>query len=303
MKITILGTSSAVPLPNRNLSGTLLHYENEYVLFDCGEGTQFHLKKLAIHTGRIRVICITHLHGDHVFGLLGLLSGLYFGDDSVVLTLIGPRGLKSILDISLQNQQFFIGYKYQIIELDFIEIPNKIFETDRYEIQSVSLDHRIPAFGYRFQEKDRAGSVNLDKVELHGIEVGPKLKELKKGNSVQAKDGHWVSPEEILDPPKIGKSFCYLTDTRYCERTIKLAEQSNLIMHESTYLEEMKEKAIQTGHSTSLDAGKIAKSANVGKLILFHFSSRYVRLKPLLNEAKSVFENTIVGKDLESYEI
>ena len=303
MKITILGTSSAVPLPNRNLSGTLLHYENEYVLFDCGEGTQFHLKKLAIHTGRIRVICITHLHGDHVFGLLGLLSGLYFGDESTVLTLIGPRGLKSILDVSLQNQQFYINYKYEIIELDFIENPKKIFETERYEIRTVSLDHRIPAFGYRFQEKDRAGSVNLEKVEKHGIEIGPKLKELKKGNSVQAADGHWVLPEEILDPQKIGKSYCYLTDTRYCERTIKLAEHANLIMHESTYLDEMKEKAIQTGHSTSLDAGTIAKNANVDKLILFHFSSRYVRLKPLLDEAKSVFGNTILGKDLETYEI
>lgn len=303
MKITILGTSSAVPLPNRNLSGTLLQFENEYILFDCGEGTQFHLKKLGIHTGKLRYICITHLHGDHVFGLLGLLSGLTFGDPETVLTLIGPKGIQSILDVSFQNQQFFISYKLNVIELDFTSDVKQIIDNEKYQIFTVSLDHRIPAFGYRVQEKNKPGHINLEKVEQHGIEIGPKLSELKKGNSVQAKDGHWVKPEEILDKPQQGKSFCYITDTRFCERSVTLAERATLVMHESTYMNDLKEKANQTGHSTCIDAATVAKNAEVNQLILFHFSSRYVKLKPLLNEAKTIFENVVLGRDLETYEI
>lgn len=301
MKLTILGTSSAVPLPNRNLSGTLLQYEGEYLLFDCGEGTQFHLKKLSVATGKLRVICLTHLHGDHTFGLLGLMSGLTFGDKNKTLVIIGPRGIKEIIDVSLKNQQFYFEYPLEVIELDFLSVPKTVYETRDYFISVVSLDHRIPSFGYRFEEKQRSGHVDLEKAEKLKVPIGPKLGELKAGKSVISDDGKIVRPEMIIGEPINGKSFCYITDTRFCERSILLAQSCDVLMHESTYAEELLDKAKETGHSTAKQAATVAFKSNAGKLILFHYSSRYMKTDILLNEAKQIFENTVAGKDFEEY--
>lgn len=301
MKLTILGTSSAVPLPNRNLSGTLLQFEGDYILFDCGEGTQFHLKKLAVHTGRIRVICITHLHGDHTFGLLGLISGLTFGDKNQTLTIIGPRGIKEIIDVSLKNKQFYFEYPLTVTELDFTDVPKTVYESPLYTISVVSLDHRIPAFGYRFDEKQRPGHVDLEKAKQLKIPIGPKLGELKSGKPVLSDDGVWVSPDQVIGQPVEGKSFCYVTDTRFCKRSVLLAQSCDVLMHESTYMEDLKNKAEETGHSTAKQAATVAYEASVKKLILFHYSSRYMKIDPLLKEAQDVFEHTVAGKDFEDY--
>ncbi|MCA0445231.1 MAG: ribonuclease Z [Bacteroidetes bacterium] len=303
MEITILGTSSAIPIPGRNLSGTVLKYENEHILFDCGEGTQFSIRKLQLHPSKIKTICITHLHGDHAFGLPGLISGINYSNKSDYLTIIGPQGIKELLDVSQKHQQFFADFPIEIRELEFMESPGVVYESAYYSISAVSLNHRIPAFGYRFDEHTRSGKLDVDLAEKLGVQKGPLFRELKEGRSVLSESGKLISPSDVLAEPKPSKSFCYITDTRYCSRSIALAKGCDLMMHEATYLHELKAKADETGHSTALEAAMIAKEAGVKKLVLFHYSARYPNLNPLYREAISVFPATQMGNDLETLRI
>lgn len=299
MKITIIGTSSAVPLPNRNLSATLAQIEGEYVLFDCGEGTQFHLRKLGIATGKIKTICITHLHGDHSFGLLGLISSLTFTNKNQKLMIIGPRGIKELIDVSMKNQQFNLEFPLNIIELDELLEPKTVFESDDFNISAVSLDHRVPAFGFRLQKQDKPGHINLEKINELKVEVGPKLAELKHGNSVISEDGKMITPEMVLGGKIKGESFCYVTDTRYCKRSVLLADHCDVLMHEATYLSDLEEKATENGHSTAKQAAMVAKEAQVKQLVLFHYSSRYTKTEHHFKEAANIFPNTITAKDFD----
>lgn len=303
MEITILGTSSAIPIPGRNLSGTVLKYENEYVLFDCGEGTQFSIRKLQLHPSKIKTICITHLHGDHSFGLPGLISGINYSNKSDFLTIIGPVGIKELLEVSQKHQQFFADFPIEIRELEFMDQPGIVYDSNLYSISAISLNHRIPAFGYRFDEHPKAGKLDVDLAEKLGVKKGPLLRELKEGRSVVSETGKTILPSDVLAEPKPSKSFSYITDTRYCSRSVTLAKGSDLLMHEATYLHELKAKADETGHSTAFEAGTIAKEAGVKKLVLFHYSARYPNLNPLYREAIAVFPATHMGNDFETLRI
>lgn len=297
MEVTILGTSSAVPLLRRNLSATVLGLDHEYILFDCGEGTQFQLKKIKLHPTKIHTIAITHLHGDHCFGLPGLISSINYSNKSDKLTVIGPKGIADILETAQRHQQFFADFPIDIIELEFTDQPVVILDTPFWQLLTVSLDHRVPAFGYRFQQKTRPGHIDLAKAEALGLIPGPSFKDLKEGKPVLNLKGEWVSPREVIGPDLPGLSFTYVTDTRYCSRSVDLARGTDLLMHEATYLHVLTEKAKETGHSTAREAGKVAREASAGGLVLFHYSARYQDLTPLLNEARSEFPTTRLGDD------
>lgn len=297
MEVTILGTSSAVPLLRRNLSATVLELDHEYILFDCGEGTQFQLRKIKLHPTKIHTIAITHLHGDHSFGLPGLISSINYSNKSDKLTVIGPRGITDILETAQRHQQFFADFPIDIIELDFTEKPRVILDQPAWQLLTVSLDHRIPAFGYRFQQKNRPGHIDSVKAEALGIVPGPGFKDLKAGKAVQNRQGEWVTPDDVIGPEQPGSSFTYITDTRFCSRSVELAKESTLLMHEATYLHELSQKAQETGHSSAKDAGRVAREAAVKELVLFHYSARYMDLSPLLKEAQTEFPTTRLGDD------
>lgn len=303
MEVTLLGTSSAIPVPGRNLSGTVLVLDQEYVLFDCGEGTQFSIRKIQLHPSKIKTICITHLHGDHSFGLPGLLSGINYSNKSDHLTVIGPKGLKEILDVSQKHQQFFADFPFSVIELDFIETPEVVYETGKFQISAVSLDHRIPAFGYRFSEKPGSGQLNAELAGKLGVPKGPLLGDLKEGKPVRLPDGRVIHPSEVVGEPRKPRSFAYITDTRFCSRSVLLAANTDLLMHEATYLADLAMKADETGHSTALDAGKVAALAGVRELVLFHYSARYTDLSPLLREASGEFGTVSLGHDFKTLKI
>lgn len=301
MSVTVLGTSSAVPQYHRNLSATILKYQSDLILFDCGEATQFHLKKAGLSPSKIKVICITHLHGDHTFGLLGLISSLDHPEHHQPLHIFSPPGLKEIYEVSVRNQQFFVEFPIVFHELENLDLPNIIFESHLYFISAISLDHRIPSIGFRFQEKEKPGHLIMEKVEQLQIPQTYMLAELKKGHSVTLEDGRIIFPNQVLGDPIKGHSFCYITDTRFTERSILLAKDADVMMHESTFLSDLEVKAKETGHSTAKQAATVAKEAKVGELVLFHFSARYPKAEPLVEEAKSIFEFTRAAKEFEEF--
>lgn len=291
MQITLLGTSAMVPTKTRNHSAIFISYENEGILFDCGEGTQRQLKLAGLKLTKVTRIFISHWHGDHVLGIPGLLQSLENEDYQKTLQIYGPKGTKYKIESLIS---LFASDKSISIKIN--EIDNEIIsETSDFFVSTKKLEHKSLCYGYAFIEKDKR-KMKMQKIKELGIPEGPLLGKLQKGNSIIHNE-KTIKADDVTSIVK-GKKITYIADTKICENAIKLANNSTVLICESTYDDSNKEKAEEYTHLTSSDAASIAHESNSKKLILTHISQRYKDTTELLNQARTIFPNTELGFDL-----
>lgn len=305
MKVVLLGTSSAVPTLTRGLSSTALIREGDVFLFDCGEGTQLQLMRAGVKRSRIHSIFIGHLHGDHLYGIAGLISTLHLDGRIEPLNVFGPEGLRPYLSASFRNsdlQQFSFKLTVQEFPRGY---RGRVLEAEDFYVEALPLDHSIFCLGWRFQEKPKAGTFDLQAAESLGIPRGPLYGKLQRGESITLEGGRRITPEMVLGPERPGKSVVYCLDTQFSERSVELADHCTALIHETTFGQDAVEMARDRKHSTMEDAARVAREADCDSLIATHFSSRYDgrQIKKIADDARGVFENITLGKDLLEVEL
>src|SRR6185295_11834286 len=304
MRIVLLGTSSAVPTLTRGLSATAVIRDGDVFLFDCGEGTQVQLMRSGVKRSRIHSIFIGHLHGDHLYGIAGLLSTMHLDGREEPLNVFGPEGIRNYLNASFRTAelQFKFGLRVQEFPRGY---RGRVLDEKEFHVDALPLDHSIFCLGWRLQEKTKAGTFNLEEAQALGIPRGPLYGKLQHGENIRLPNGKVITPEMVLGAPRPGKSVAYCLDTQFSERSIELAEDCTALIHESTFGADEVELARDRKHSTMDDAARVAKEARVGHLIATHFSSRYDNRQVLKigDEARAIFENITVGRDLLEVEI
>ncbi len=305
MELYFLGTNAGVPTLQRNVTSIalrLLEERRSLWLFDCGEGTQHQILKSPLKLSKLEKVFITHMHGDHVFGLPGLLSSRGAQGVTSPLTIYGPPGIKPFIETTLSISQSRVPYTMEVIE----HTGGVLFEDDHFLVESAKLDHRAESYGYRIVEKDLPGSLDLKRLADYGLKPGPLYGKLKRGESVELGDGQWIHASEVLLTPKKGRVVTILGDTRPCPGVETLAKGADLLVHEATFMEDLSELAHEYYHSTAKQAAEAAKRAEARLLFLTHFSSRYKdieHLQPLLKEAQEIFANTRLAEDFGLYPI
>ncbi|MHA2855354.1 ribonuclease Z [Paenibacillus lautus] len=305
MELYFLGTNAGVPTLQRNVTSIALRMLEErrsLWLFDCGEGTQHQILKSPLKLSKLEKVFITHMHGDHVFGLPGLLSSRGAQGVTSPLTIYGPPGIKVFIETTLSISQSRVPYTMEVIE----HTGGVLFEDENFLVESAKLDHRAESYGYRVVEKDLPGSLDLKRLADYGLKPGPLYGKLKRGESVELGDGRWIHASDVLLTPKKGRVVTILGDTRPCAGVEALAKDADLLVHEATFMEDLAELAHEYYHSTAKQAAEAAKRAGVKALFLTHFSSRYKdidHLQPLLNEAREIFANTRLAEDFGLYPI
>ncbi|RPA62420.1 ribonuclease Z [Aerococcus agrisoli] len=305
MELTFLGTGAGVPSRNRNVTSImlkLLDESNEMWMFDCGEATQHQILKTTLKPRKVSKVFITHLHGDHIFGLPGFLSSRSHQGGDSLLTVYGPKGIKEYIQSFLRLTKTTLGYELRIVELDQEGIA---FQTDQYQVIYHTLDHAIQSYGFRIVEADQTGELLIDKAREDGVPNGPLLGQLKKGQIVTLEDGRQLNGLDYIGPDKKGHIVTILGDTRYNEHAITLAKDADVLVHEATFAAGEEKMARNYFHSTANQAGKVAKSAGVKKLVITHISARYVgkAASQLELDAQKVFANTQIVKDFDSIAI
>jgi ribonuclease Z len=300
--LTILGFNSAIPTINSSPTAQLLEMEERSFLIDCGEGTQVQLRKAKAKFSRINHIFISHLHGDHCFGLPGLIASFRLLGRETPLHVYGPKGIKNMLETIFTITETHRGFEVVYHELDK-DYSEKIYEDNRVEVYTIPLDHRIYCNGYLFKEKPKERHLNMKEIAKYDEIETCDYHHLKAGKDFVLSDGYVLKNEVLtLDPtPSVSYAFC--SDTRYLESVIPIIKNVTVLYHESTFLHDLKEMADYTGHSTALEAATIAQKAQVGKLILGHFSNRYGDLTVFTDEARNIFPNTFLPKALEAVKI
>ncbi|MEO5966830.1 MAG: ribonuclease Z [Ferruginibacter sp.] len=288
LALTILGSNSALAAYGRNPTAQVLQSNEEFILIDCGEGTQMQMAKYKIKKSKISHIFISHLHGDHYFGLIGLLSSMALQNRVNDLHLFGPPELIDIINLQLKVADSTLPYKLYFHALGEAGI---IADLQTIKINSFKVSHRINCWGFIFQEKTILRS--LDPEKLNAFEVPSEyFNKLQNGEDYKNAKGTIISNDELTKPGPIAKKYCYCADTKFDESIVAHVKDCDLLYHETTYLKDKQENAVLRFHSTTVDAGTIANKANVKKLIIGHFSSKYEKLDDFLNETCCVFENT-----------
>jgi len=290
IELTFLGTSSMVPTPERNHSAILLTFKGESMLVDCGESTQKQLKIAKVKPTKIRKILISHLHGDHVLGLPGLMQTLSASDYEGTLSIYGPTGISRFMENMLVTFAFDNKLEYRVYEIS----EGVFFDGPDYSLEAVGLEHSLPCFGFSFVEKDKR-RIKLQYVKAKGIPDGPLLGDLQNGKEIVWK-GDKISPKDATYIVK-GKKVSFINDTVYCNGCDKLARGSDVLVSESTYTDLFKEKAREHMHLTARQAAEIASRNDVGELILTHFSQRFKTTDEVLLEAKEIFPNVSCAFD------
>lgn len=293
--VTILGSSSAIPTSNRFLTAHLVNHDERFFLIDCGEGTQIQLRRLKTKFSRINHIFISHLHGDHVFGLFGLISSMSMLGRKIPLHIYSNSKLEEILKshFSFFNDDIKFPIVYHPIGSKNSEL---IYDDNKIEIITIPLKHRIPCVGFLFREKKKLR--NIKKIAIEEYNLGIKdIIAIKKGEDFISDNGKIIPNNLITTSPPLSKSYAFCTDTKYNENIIPLISGVDILYHESTFLSSDIKLAKSTYHSTAAQAATIALKANVKQLVIGHFSSRYKHDKEYLTEAKSIFENTIMAKE------
>ena len=300
--LTILGYNSAIPTVKSAPTAQFLEMEERCFLIDCGEGTQVQLRKAKAKFSKINHIFISHLHGDHVFGLPGLISSFRLLGRETPLHVYGPKGIKEMMETIFRITETHQGFEVVFHELSS-QKSEKVFEDNRVEVFTIPLDHRIYCNGYLFKEKPKERHLNMQEISKYPeIEICD-YHNLKRGKNIQLSDGYILKNENLTKPAEPSVSYAFCSDTRYLESIIPIIKNVDVLYHESTFLHDLKKMADYTGHTTALEAAKIARKANVKKLILGHFSNRYNDLSVFLNEACEIFPETYLPKQLEAVKI
>ena len=290
-----MGCGAALPLPGRNPTAQVINVHEKQFLFDCGEGTQIALRSKRIRMMRIDHICISHLHGDHYFGLPGLISTFNLLGRTRSLNVYGPPRLKEILDLHLEAGEGRLGFPLHFHKTT-LDGPQVLFEDGSLQLESFPVRHRIPTTGFLLREKPREPGVRREWVRDHAL-VPSEILALKRGEDVVRGDGNMIPCAEACHPVPKTRSYAFAADTRYWEAVAKHVHGVDLLYHEATFGSSMKKRAEKTYHSTATQAARIAKMAEVGRLVIGHVSARYSTFDALLEEARQVFPETVLAED------
>ncbi len=290
MEIIILGTASMMPTKDRNHAAFLVYHEKDSLLFDCGEGTQRQMKIAKIDMNRINKIFISHWHGDHVLGLPGIIQTLGAQNYDKTLKIFGPKGTKKHFEHMMKAFEFDNHVDIEVNECS----SGTVYKCTEYRIECMEMDHRIPTVGFSIVESPKR-KMNVSFMKKMKIPAGPKWNKLQKGENIIF-EGRKITADEATTLLS-GKKLTYVPDTKFCTNAVKLAEDADLLISDSTFLSEKEEMAEDYHHLTSKQAAQIASKANVKKLILAHFSQRYKSTEDLEEEAKEIFQNTKAAYD------
>lgn len=300
MEVIFLGTTSAIPSKSRNHTAIVLKAFGEVILFDCGEGTQRQMTIAKISPMKIDKIFISHLHGDHILGLAGIIQSMGFRGRDEPLNIYGPVGIKKMVENIFNIGYFVINFNIYVFEYKGDRIE-KIIDNKDYTISCIKTKHAISNLSYSLVEKKKPRFLKDEAIKL-GVVPGPDFKKLHNGLEVEV-NGNIIKPEQVLGPERTGIKLVYSGDSRPCDEMVELAEDADLLIHESTFDESDRERAIETSHSTSKEAATIAKNANVKELVLTHISPRYLNTKNIEESAKKVFKNTKIAYDFMKIEL
>lgn len=302
LKLTILGCHSATPRTSAHPTAQLLEIQNRTFLIDCGEGTQVQLRKYKVKFSKIKHIFISHLHGDHVFGLIGLISTFRLLNRDAELHVYGPKGIKEFIVTQLKLSQSYGGFPIKFYELSSNE-SELIYEDKKVTVHTIPLNHRVYTNGYLFKEKIGERSLNISEIKKYKEIDICDYQNLKNGRDFKLKNGEILANNSLTFNPPKPLSYAFCSDTTYKENIVPIIKNVDLLYHESTFLEDKLELAKTTKHSTAKQAAKIAKLANASKLIIGHYSSRYKNIEDFKTEAQSTFLNTQLAVEGKTFEM
>jgi len=300
VQVIFLGTAASIPTVARALPSVVVKRKNEILMFDCGEGVQRQMIQARVGFHKKMKVFVSHMHGDHVLGLPGLLQTMSLLDRTQKLEVYGPVGIKAFIDGIERTVQFVLTFPIEIHE---IEDKGVVCEEREYYVQAVQTDHVIPCLAYALVEKPRPGRFNPEKASALGIPEGPLWSKLQHGENVRTAKGVLIRPEQVVGTPRPGIKIVYSGDTKPTKSLIRLAENADLLIHEATLDDGLLDRAQEDGHSTPSQAAETAKNAKAKRLILTHLSSRYKSAQPLLEQAKKIFPNADVAEDFMKIEV
>jgi ribonuclease Z len=294
LEVIFLGTVGSVPTADRALPSVVVKRKNEILMFDCGEGVQRQMIKARVGFHRKMKVFVSHMHGDHVLGLPGLLQTMSLFDRNQKLEVYGPIGVKAFIKAIQRTVQFVLTFPIEIHE---IEAEGMVCDEKEYQVQAARTDHLIPSLAYALVEKPRPGRFSPETARALGIPEGPLWSKLQQGKEVRTSTGKIIKPKLVVGAPRPGRKIAYSGDTRPTESLVKVAENADLLIHEATLSDELLERAKEDGHSTPSQAAEIARKARVKRLILTHVSSRYKDTQQLLEQAQKIFPNVEMAED------
>ena len=303
MQLTFLGTSAGVPTRTRNVTAMLLNLQHPTQpglwLFDCGEGTQHQLLDTAFHPGKIERIFISHLHGDHLFGLPGLICSRSMAGSAQPLTIYGPKGIAEFVETALRLSGSWTDFPLEVIEIT----AGEILDDGLRKVSAWPLNHPVECYGFRIEEHDKPGALDAKRLIAAGVPSGPLFQRLKAGERVTLADGRILNGADYLAPPTPGKKIAIFGDTAPCESALALARDVDVMVHETTLEAAMAEKANSRGHSSSAQTAQLALDANVRRLIITHVSSRYDAegCRRLLAECRAIFPQCELAEDFATF--
>lgn len=304
MDLVFLGTGAGIPAKERNVSAIVLHLFQERGvswLFDCGEATQHQILHTNVKLGKIEKIFITHLHGDHIFGLPGLLGSRSFQGAETKLTVYGPVGIKDFITISMKVSNTYLKYELEIIEFD----EGILFDDETFSVEVRKVEHGIASYGFRIVEKELPGTLLVDKLKERGIRPGPDFAKIKSGYNIKLHDGTFIDAKEFVGKSQKGRIVTIIGDTRPCENVGLLSKDADVLVHEATFSALEEQNAHSFHHSTTVDAANVADHSNCKQLIITHISSRYqgTMSKILLDEVRKIFPNSFMAEDFKQFVI
>jgi ribonuclease Z len=299
MKATFLGTAGSFPTPKRGAPAIAIQIGPQLILLDCGEGTQRQMAMARIGLKTKTRILITHMHGDHVLGLPGILQTMSLFSRVAPLRIYGPEGIAAFVEATRETVKFNPTYPIEVVEIG----EGIVCEEKEYFVESAFMKHSIPALGYSIIERNKPGRFYPQKAIESGIPEGPLWGELQKGKTVESPEGRTVTPTDVMGPQRAGRKIVYTGDTSPNDAVVRLARDADLLIHEATFDDDSEYKALESGHSTPSQAAEIARDAHVKKLILTHVGGRYNKPDSFVNRARDIFSETMMAEDLMTFEV